>query len=168
MEDLILVFTSLTSAVAAAMTSIIAILLSRQQRQLDARSQAGQVFARLEETPGGGASWVLENRGDRPIYEVRLEVPDSDVSFEVLSPGEQRVTADDAFLQDRDSLDPVLTFKDAEDRRWRVGRSGVKETRKEEKPEVFKTLTVTTAATLLGVLCTIIGAVVSFAISQMR
>ncbi|MFD9001140.1 hypothetical protein ACFV0T_09260 [Streptomyces sp. NPDC059582] len=169
MGQLILAFTSLGTLLLTGATTFVALLSTRTRRRLDARSRAGMVFARLEESPNGRAVWVLENRGEHEIYHVRLEVPDSEVSFESLSPGERRVTADESLLESREILDPVLTFEDDEGRKWRVGKSGVTESNEgSEKREVARSLTATTLVTLIATIATLFTALASILISLQR
>ncbi|MFF3879185.1 hypothetical protein [Streptomyces sp. NPDC001978] len=166
MEELIFAIASAGTLLLSGATAFIALSSTRKRRRLDARSRAGLVFARLEKSPSGRAVWVLENRSEHAIYDVRLEVPDSEVSFKSLFPGEQRVAADEALLQSQESIDPVLTFKDDGGFHWQVGRSGVKETNGEkEKRDVFNSLTVSTLVALITTLATVLGAVITIVIS---
>ncbi|MEU8933332.1 hypothetical protein AB0D30_26045 [Streptomyces sp. NPDC048409] len=123
---------TLTLTIALATSSLFIAALTtwvayRLRKGIDARSQAGLVFVHFEETPTGRSSWVIENRGKSKIFDVRLQISDSRVSFESLSPGVQRVTLDNPLIRDAETVDAILSFKDEEGNRWKANNSGFEE-----------------------------------------
>ncbi|WP_405728936.1 hypothetical protein OG607_27505 [Streptomyces sp. NBC_01537] len=163
MEDLILVIASLGTGILGVASVFLASLSGRKRRRLDARLKAGQVFAHLEESPTGEAVWVLQNRGEREVYEVSLTVPNRQFSFVSLAPaGELRVVADRSSLQTQEDRNPIVTFKDGEGRRWQVGRVGVEEEGgKKEKGDVFPSLTSAALTSLTAAVFTILAAAIT-------
>ncbi|MDC7337196.1 hypothetical protein [Streptomyces lydicus] len=167
MEDLFFALASLSTAILGLASAFAASLSARKRRRLDARLQAGHVFAHLEESPTDGAVWVLQNRSEHEVYDVHLTVPNGQFSFTSIPPaGELRVMADRSSLHTQEDRNPVMTFKDGEGRRWQVGRSGVKEQgKKKDKGDVFPSLTSAAVTTLIGVVATLLGAAITLLIS---
>jgi hypothetical protein len=163
MEDFATLFAAVGAAASAGVTLLAASWSARRSRQLDARSQAGQVFAHLGRTVAGEAVWVVENRSDSDVHDVCLTAAEQQVTFETLSPGEVRVAADAAAVERIEFEHPVVTFRDAAGHHWEVSKNGLQQTNKQkDQPRFTQSLTASAALTAIAAVVALISSLIIY------
>ncbi|WP_143673829.1 hypothetical protein [Streptomyces sp. or20] len=165
MEELLATLSSVIAALAGCLAYFAAVRTRKVSRELDSRSQAGQVFAHVTRNVEGKPILIVENHSDESVHDVKLELSDFQVSFNSLEPGTRRITVEGSTSEPGT---PTMKFKDSQGHEWVVKESGLREANpREERYNSSVTLTASTALALLTGLLTFAAAVTAAAIILM-